>query len=160
MAGVRVFVLDEEDRLLLVQSDYKKQGPEHMIWVIPGGGIEPGEYSRDAAIREVKEETGLDIRVERLLWVVEEKEPDGEVDYCHYFLAEVTGGQLSKGYDPEWDMENQVIMDVQFFSREDMSKLSNVYPEAALDEFWDLAGSAPTHDPWRSRPSRGFGCRK
>lgn len=159
MAGVRVFVLDEECRLLLVKSDYKRQGPKNMIWVIPGGGIEPGEYSRDAAIREVKEETGLNVSIDRLLWVVEEKDNRGELTYCHYFLASVTSGQLCTGYDPELDKDNQVIIDVQFFSREEMMKLSNVYPEAAMEEFWELMKSTPTHDPWRSRPSKGFGLR-
>ncbi len=38
-------------------------------WVIPGGAMDPGESPASAAVRETKEETGLDIRVDRLIGV-------------------------------------------------------------------------------------------
>jgi 8-oxo-dGTP diphosphatase len=157
LPGVRVFVVDDEDRVLLVKSDYEKTGAESVFWVIPGGGIEAGEYSRDAAVREVKEETGLDVVIERLLWVVEEKEANGRINYCHYFLARIAGGELTIGYDPELADDQQVILDVGFFSREEMNSLSRVYPEATLEEFWERKRSTEAYDPWRSRPSNGFG---
>ena len=46
----------------------RQQHLERQVWTVPGGGIEPGENSVDAAIREVKEETGLDVSIGKLVW--------------------------------------------------------------------------------------------
>lgn len=53
---VGVFIFNETDELLLLKSH---KWPGH--YVIPGGHVELGERIEDAAIREAKEETGLDI---------------------------------------------------------------------------------------------------
>lgn len=56
--AARIFLLDAEDRVLLVH-DRIDLDREESHWIVPGGGIEPGETLRDCAIREVFEETGL-----------------------------------------------------------------------------------------------------
>lgn len=158
MPGVRVFVLDDRKRVLMVKSNYKKRSPEDEFWVIPGGGIEPGELSRDAGIREVVEETGLKIEISRLLWVVEEILPNGEMNYCNYFLGNIIGGSLQKGYDPELSEEEQVIIDVAFLSKDELEKLPRVYPEVLRDEFWEIAEDINfLNEIWRVRPTKGFG---
>jgi 8-oxo-dGTP pyrophosphatase MutT (NUDIX family) len=53
--AVRVILLDEHDRVLLVRH---RDGPRWW-WCAPGGAIEPGESEQDAAVRELREETGL-----------------------------------------------------------------------------------------------------
>lgn len=53
--GVKTFVF-HEGKILLVRIGYL-----HKKWVLPGGGIDRGEEASAAAVREVKEESGLDI---------------------------------------------------------------------------------------------------
>ena len=55
---------DAEGRVLLV-----RQFPDDDFWLLPGGGVEPGELCREAAVREVREETGLEVSCGRLLWM-------------------------------------------------------------------------------------------
>jgi len=51
--GVRCLLVDAEDRVLLVRHTYMGG------WHIPGGGVDPGETAREAAARELREETGV-----------------------------------------------------------------------------------------------------
>ncbi|MGC4174093.1 NUDIX hydrolase [Demequina sp.] len=55
--GARVLLLDGSGRLLLVRGHDPHQ-PERSFWFTPGGGIEAGESPREAAVRELAEETG------------------------------------------------------------------------------------------------------
>lgn len=159
MPGVRVFVMDEFQRVLLVKSNYAKRSSEDEFWVAPGGGIDFGEFSIDAGIREVNEETGIQAEITHLLWIVEEKRPDGSMNYANYFLGRAVGGTLKVGFDPELPEDKQVLLDVAFFSRDEILNLGRVYPEVLLDEFWDILNNLPNHDVYRRRPARGFGIR-
>lgn len=156
-AGVRVFVVDKENRVLMVKHRQEEQGEIDEFWVIPGGGVEVGEYTADGGVREVKEETGLDIKINKLLWTVEEKSQDG-VKYTNYFLGEIVGGELTLGIDPEFDADNQVLKEVRFFTKEEIKKTLKVYPEVLLNEFWEVIGKdSYNHEVWRKWNSKGFG---
>ncbi len=48
----------------------RNESPSKGIWSFPGGAVELGETTAAAAVRELKEETGLDIEIERLFDVV------------------------------------------------------------------------------------------
>src|SRR5690606_25335514 len=56
--GARVLLLDDADRLLLVRGHDLGQ-PARSWWLTGGGGVDPGESDLDAAVREVREETGI-----------------------------------------------------------------------------------------------------
>jgi 8-oxo-dGTP pyrophosphatase MutT (NUDIX family) len=56
---VRMVVLDSEGRLLLFHTRDPSIPELGTWWELPGGGIEPGETRHDAAIRELREETGI-----------------------------------------------------------------------------------------------------
>lgn len=53
--GARCLVIDEADRVVLVRHTYMGG------WHLPGGGVDPGETAAQAAAREFREETGLDL---------------------------------------------------------------------------------------------------
>lgn len=66
LTGSRVLCLSER-QLLLVRHVDPLTGASY--WVLPGGGREQGECFEDTAVREVREETGIDIRLLRRLRV-------------------------------------------------------------------------------------------
>jgi 8-oxo-dGTP pyrophosphatase MutT (NUDIX family) len=54
--AARVILLDPQDRVLLMRYDGGPPSGSH--WATPGGGLNPGEDYREAAVRELAEETG------------------------------------------------------------------------------------------------------
>src|SRR5271155_6279686 len=44
---------------------------QYPFWFLPGGHVEMGELAEAAMIREMREETGIDVKIDRLVWVVE-----------------------------------------------------------------------------------------
>ena len=83
--GAHVLAVDADGRILCVRTTYLGPG-----WMLPGGRVERGETPHDAAARETLEETGMRVRVERLLLV------DGHRarDVSFVFGATVVGGEL------------------------------------------------------------------
>lgn len=72
---------------------------EREYWTLPGGGVEMGESPLEAIVREVKEETGLEAKVLRLLF---EGRYSNGTSSERYYLMEVDDAQEAKlGYDPE-----------------------------------------------------------
>lgn len=85
------------DRVLLIRRGTEPRLGE---WSIPGGRIEPGERAIDAALRELKEETGVDAIVTGLLAVIDGVFPEHDRHYVMIdFSAEWTGGEPVAGDD-------------------------------------------------------------
>ena len=55
IVGAAIFVLDDQGRLLMMKRS------DNECWGFPGGGVDPGEVIEDAAKREAREETNLEI---------------------------------------------------------------------------------------------------
>jgi len=87
-------VHDQAGRLLLVRRGHE---PGLGTWSLPGGRIEPGESAAEAAGREVREETGLQVTVGELLLTVDL--PGGY--RVRDFAATVVGGELRAGDDAD-----------------------------------------------------------
>lgn len=101
-------VVERRGKLLLT---HWRRGHLHG-WTLPGGGIESGEDPRDAVVREVLEETGLEARVSKLIGVdsrvmVRDEVPDGMDPELHtiriVYRASVKDGPLQHEIDGSSD---------------------------------------------------------
>lgn len=71
-------ITDGAGRVLLVQ---RLEPPDVGRWSVPGGRVEPGESTAEAAAREVREETGLEVTVGAVLGRLRVPGPDDETVY-------------------------------------------------------------------------------
>ncbi len=94
---VDIVIYGEDESIVLVR---RKNDPFKGYWAIPGGFVEYGERVEEAAIREAREETGLDIVVEEIIGVYSDpnRDPRGHV-VSIAFLAKETGGELRASTD-------------------------------------------------------------
>ncbi len=93
---VGAIVTDEQGRLLVIQRGHD---PGAGLWSIPGGRVEPGETDVQALVRELLEETNLQVRVGNLVGRVQRQGPGGTVIDIRDYVAAVTGGTLRAGDD-------------------------------------------------------------
>lgn len=93
--GSAALILDDSWRVLLVRHGHGRGN-----WDLPGGWVESGESATDAVIREVREETGLTVFVERLCGVY--YEPDRDAHHL-VFACTVADGSDGTPYlaDPD-----------------------------------------------------------
>ena len=139
VGGVRVVVVNDKKEIIMVKQHHENRD----IWMVPGGGIEEGENSIQASVREVKEETGLDITVTGMAWHMEEVSEARGQRFVNYIVGKVEGGQLNLGRDPELDDDKQVLREVAFMSKEEIDELENVFPDFFRDEIWDILDEEP-----------------
>ena len=104
-------LVKKDDKYLLVQE---KQPKVYGLWNLPAGYVDKGESIEDAAIREVKEETGFDVELGAEIAIYHEstKKP-----VKHIFSATITGGQLTP-------QENE-ILDVKWLFYEEIKELND-----------------------------------
>ncbi|WP_026694053.1 NUDIX hydrolase [Peribacillus kribbensis] len=106
-------VIFQEDRLLLVKEK------EDQKWSLPGGWADIGLSPAEVAVKEVQEETGLEVQAVRLLAVLDKKchphPPSLHHVYKLFFECSVTGGHLEAGIE---------TADAAFFSKDALPELS------------------------------------
>jgi 8-oxo-dGTP diphosphatase len=93
---VGAIVRDDDGRLLVIQRGH---APAAGTWTLPGGRVEPGETHERACVREMLEETGLEVEVGRPIGQVERKAPGGDTYVIDDYACRVTGGVLRAGDD-------------------------------------------------------------
>jgi len=100
---VAAVMFDENKKIFLVKSTYQRFHP----WGLPGGGLEYGEHPEKAVIREVLEETGLKICIERFL-LVNSWRPDR---VGLYYLCRIVDGTFHP---------SEEVSEFAYFSVEDL----------------------------------------
>ena len=138
-ATARILLIDDRDRLLLfADSD---PGSDARWWITPGGGIDAGETPREAALRELVEETGLHLPAERLIGPVATR--IGVHHYSNrsvenadtYFAARVPAFEVDESGHTE--DEKVTMLGHRWWSRDDLAATTEWIVPAALVEVWD-----------------------
>jgi 8-oxo-dGTP diphosphatase len=116
VAGVRIVVLDG-DKVLLVR---RGKPPRRYTWSLPGGVVELGERLSDAARREIKEETGLDVEVGECLNAVDSvTRDDHDKIQFHYVLVDFLAKPASHGIRASSD-----VLDVKWISSNELGAMN------------------------------------
>jgi mutator protein MutT len=125
-------ILTDGEQILLIRRGHE---PEAGRWSIPGGRVEPGETDQQALVREVREETGLEVTAGPLVGAVHRAAPGGRVLVIRDYMASITGGTLAAGDDAD---------DARWFSVHELHSLplSTGLLEALND--WGVAGPVPS----------------
>jgi len=114
-------VVVEDGRVLLVRRGSQ---PLKGHWTLPGGMLEVGETLAAGVVREVREETSLDVELIELVDLLDRIHREGDRVRYHYVIADylcrVTGGQLRAASDAdavrwversEWNSHSALVLD-------------------------------------------------
>lgn len=123
--SVKGIILSDDRKTLLMIM--RRDVP---VWVLPGGGIEPGETPEDAVVRELKEETGFTVAITKK---IAEYTPQNRLTrYTHFYECAILGGA------PQTGLETRAI---EFF---DTKALPKKIPPPFTDWIQDALSNPPT----------------
>ena len=88
MIGVNICIIQNGKILLTKREDFE-------VWCVPGGAVDENESVAQAAIREAFEETGLEVKLTRLIGIYSRASWPVAVDHIISFLAEPIGGKIN-----------------------------------------------------------------
>ncbi|MEW2145764.1 NUDIX domain-containing protein [Micromonospora vinacea] len=132
VVAVTVFVQDEQGRVLLIQRT------DNGLWALPGGGQDFGEYISETAMRETREETGVEVEVAGVVGIY--TNPNHVVEYS----------------DGEVRQQFSICFRGRYLSGElTTSEESSSVRWVAQDQLNDL----PIHPSMKLRIDHGFECR-
>ena len=115
-----------DNKILLIK---RNTIPFKGYWALPGGRMDPGETVEQTIVREVKEETGLDVIIVRKVGEYVEKGVKDDVDYEYYptcFVVKPVGGEIKK--------QESEIQEIKLFNLNELPKpLAFVHEEMIKD---------------------------
>jgi 8-oxo-dGTP diphosphatase len=124
---VGAVVFGPDGRLLLVQ---RANPPAQGQWSLPGGRQESGESALEGVIREVREETGLEVRVEREVGTVRRAAPSGGTYVIRDFLCSAVDPGVLQAADD--------AADARFFAIDELTDLDTSDGLLEALRAWDL----------------------
>jgi ADP-ribose pyrophosphatase YjhB (NUDIX family) len=138
--AVSVVTRDDEGRVLLVQHE------NGLVWVTPGGAVEPNEVPADSAVREMWEETGLEVELVRIVGVY--GGPEFVVNYANgdrtsYLMVIFEGRRIGGELRPD----GVEALDAGYFSREQVRSIDT---PVWLDQILSDVFENPTETTFRS----------
>ena len=105
--GATVAIIENNKILLTLRSDWE-------VWCLPGGHVDEGESVAEAAIREAKEEVGVDVLLTRYVGVYSRIGGDATM-HLHLFTAEIVAGEITP--------QPEEVLEIQFFDQEHLPEL-------------------------------------
>lgn len=127
-------IKDDNGAILLQRRADKNQ------WGFPGGAVEVGESLQEALVREIKEETGLTIKMKRLLGVYSKYEdtyPNGDIaqPITHLFEGEIISGTLN--------ISDNETLELRFFNLVEFPPLVNQQHEDFKKDLLEMTNEQP-----------------
>jgi 8-oxo-dGTP diphosphatase len=117
-------LIEQDGRVLLVR---RSNEPFRGLWTLPAGFINGGEDPAEAAARECLEETGLHVRVRRVLDIISGREHPRGADFIIIYQASVLDGELK----PDDDADA-----VEWFARDNLPPLAFRATQIVLESFY------------------------
>jgi ADP-ribose pyrophosphatase YjhB (NUDIX family) len=118
-------LVEQGERVLLAR---RVNEPFRGLWTLPAGFINGGEDPAEAAARECLEETGLSVRVVRVLDIIPGREHPRGADFIIVYQAEVISGELKADDDADA---------VEWFRRDQLPPLAFRATQKVLESFYD-----------------------
>ena len=142
--GTRAVIFNKNNELLVEHC----LTPDNDIYYLPGGGVWFHEKLEDCLVREVKEETGLEVKAERLLWVRDFIEGFPDLHGIEiFFLATIKGGKFKPVHDAEplefSFMNVDKLASIPFYPTSFIAKLKKLRDDKDWSETNPYMKSAP-----------------